>query len=279
MSSALRMLSGSGQRAPSAQGATQFEALSEAQKAAIARPSTPETRHFVSHSAPSATVSTKAQRTIHPANDGPIGFLSGTAPNPEFEIVVKPDPAFAEVAESANDWKPKTLELATATEERGNRYIDDEPEEDAPAIKPQITENEFVEFWAIGAWDALTKFSGMFGLDLHELKTEPGEEDDGRAAAACLYKLALKYPNYLGWMLSPSTLIGGDLAIVAFFFGGKMLATMKGLKQRGDARKALEASSEPKPPKPNKRDRRTAKAKEKHFKRATTAPIIIEGNL
>ncbi len=169
---------------------------------------------------------------LRPANDGLSGLISGKAPDPSSEIPVEPEPVFE--IPSGDEAVPrqfKKVRLASAVNDNTSRYLD----MDGGSITvSNMEESDFIEFWAKDVWDTVSAVGSfpVFGLDLREIETGDDELEQGQKAAKHLYRLAHKYPKWLGWMISESTLDGGDVIMCAAFFGGKAMAVLAAFKEK-----------------------------------------------
>ncbi|WP_417456164.1 hypothetical protein [Kordiimonas sp.] len=159
------------------------------------------------------------QSTAHPSTNTALErLIVGRAPDPSAIIPPEPDPPVV-----ANDNEPifKLLKLDSANDGPSvSRYVD--IDQATGVVTAGVTSEEsFIEFWAVEAWETASNIGTLFGKDLSAIETEEDEIDQGRRAAKHLYKLAHKYPRLLGWMLKESTIDGGDVLVCLAFFGGK----------------------------------------------------------
>ena len=162
--------------------------------------------------------------TPTPANDPFIGLVSGRAPDPTLEIPIENETLEVETIPEGEEEGPfRKLRFTDATSETRSRYIDVSSETGEVTIG-NMDEEDFIDFWAVDAWEILSSAIGIFRIDISDIETEEHEIAQGRKAAKHLYRLAHKYPTMLGWMLSSATLNGGDVMIVLAFFGGKAAA-------------------------------------------------------
>ncbi|WP_417449534.1 hypothetical protein [Kordiimonas sp.] len=189
-------------------------------------PTTPATSTGPDRLEPVRPVKPVVKPVIPPANDPFMGLISGTAPDPASEIPTGPDPVRPVEAESEATWQPKVLDLDSAREETGPKYLDMDARTGTVTVS-NMAEAEFVEWWAIDVWDAIAAIGGFIpalNLDLSELRTKEEDYEQARTAAKHLYKIALRNPRMLGWMIADSTVALGDGIFCLAFFGGKALA-------------------------------------------------------
>jgi len=178
---------------------------------------------------PVKPVSEPVDTGLAPANDPQMGVVYGSAPNPASEASVRPDPVFSD--DDTDDWEPKTLDLESANESVGPKYL----EVDGPAatlVVSNMEEADFIEFWAVDVYDAISGAFALFRVDISEIETEDDELEQARKAAKNLYRLAKRRPKLFGWMLSETTLEGADWMMCVGFFGGKVAALVAGIKER-----------------------------------------------
>lgn len=105
-----------------------------------------------------------------------------------------------------------------------------------------VSEAQFVKFWSVDIWETINAMSGLVGINLSGLLTDDDDLEHAKTAAKSLYDLSGRI-TWLQWMRSEVVMNGGDMMIVATFFGGKALAVFVGWKQWREKRalKALEA--------------------------------------
>lgn len=157
-----------------------------------------------------------------------LRLVSGHAPDPTSELPPEPEP---DIPESEEENRFKRLRLATSNGEHVSRYVG--VDADTGTVQVGATsEEDFIELWAVDAWECLSEVGAWLGLDLSDIETEPDELEQGRKAAARLYKLAHDYPRLLGWMLHAKMIEGGDALIVAAFFLGKASVVIAALRKR-----------------------------------------------
>lgn len=155
------------------------------------------------------------------ANDALMGLVSGSAPDPTAEIPIEAEAVTTEAIPEGEEEGPfRKLKFTSQTSDTGSRYLDVNSETGEITVS-NMGEEEFIEFWSVDAWEMLSGLAGMFRIDISEIETEDHEREQGRTAAKRLYRLAQKHPRWLGWMLSESTLNGGDMLVCVAFFGGK----------------------------------------------------------
>ena len=185
-------------------------------------------------SAPVEPVAKPVFEAPKPANDPFLGLISGTAPDPSTEIPTGPEPARPVEDVEAEPWQPKVLDLDSAREETGPKYLDYDQRTGTVTVS-NMAEAEFVEWWAIDVWEAIAAigaFVPALGLDLSELRTNEADYDQARQAAKHLYKIALRNPKWLGWMISENTVSFGDWIFCVSFFGGKGLAVFSVIMEK-----------------------------------------------
>lgn len=178
---------------------------------------------------PVKPVSEPVNTGISPANDPKIGVVYGSAPDPASEASVRPDSVFSD--DNVDNWTPKTLDLESANESIGPKYLEiDGPA--ATAVVSNMEEADFIEFWSVDVYDAISGAFALFRVDISEIETEDDELEQARKAAKNLYRLAKRRPKVFGWMLSETTLEGADWMMCVGFFGGKVAALVAGIKER-----------------------------------------------
>ncbi len=186
-------------------------------------------------------VSKPVNTAFTPANDPFLELVSGPAPDPSTEIPLEAEPAFAvPTGEEETPRRFKTLSLQSASNDNGGkRYIEIDNDTGVPTSINQMEEAEFIEFWAIDIWETIADISSfpILQMDLDELRTEEDDFDRARSSARHLYRLALKYPKWLGWMISEATVDGSDVLMAAAFFGGKAFIVLNVVKEKLAARK------------------------------------------
>lgn len=197
---------------------------------------------------PEIPVQNPVHTTQPPANDALLGLVSGPAKDPSSELGAGFEPKYA-VEQEGGGWQSKTLELESAAENIGPKYLEFDAKA-ATITAPAMDEADFIEFWAVDAWDALSGVFMMFRFDISEIETDDDELEQARKAAKNLYRLAKRRPKLLGWMLTESTLEGADWMMCIGFFGGKVAAVVAGIKERRKEKKAnaLATGSDPSGP-------------------------------
>ena len=130
----------------------------------------------------------------------------------------------------------KKLKLVSAMSENPIKYLDVDQQSGSVSVD-FVTEDDFIEFWCIDAWDALATALSIFRVDVSDIRTEEDEMDEARKSGARLYRIVTKHPKYLGWMASDEILDGSDLIICTLFFGGKIAALVKGWKKSRKSKK------------------------------------------
>lgn len=215
-------------------GAAQSAYSTRSTRKTEANPQKSTFREKRSESAPSAS----STRIITPANDTNLSFISGAAPDPTREISVKPDPVFPASTESAETFRPKVLEMVTANEDTAPKYVDLDPETGVITVS-NATEEAFIQFWAFDVWEILASLAALFRVDISEIETDEDEIEQATKAARRLYNAAQRHPGWFGWMLSESTINGGDFLAVALFFGGKIAVIAHKINDSRKRKKAL----------------------------------------
>jgi len=170
---------------------------------------------------------------IAPANEPFIGLISGVAPDPTIEIAPEPEPDFPDYPGQEGETLFRKLNLEKTSIDTGNRYIKLATHDGEPvATVSNMSEEDFIEFWAFDVWDALSAACLLFRLDISEIETGEDDEEAARKAAKVLYRMALRRPKWFGWMISENTVEGGDWMACVAFFGGKAAAVYAGVKLR-----------------------------------------------
>lgn len=183
------------------------------------------------------------EKPTFPANDpGISSIFDGEDIDPTNVIEFRPKSEIKIPEAEGERWKPKVLDLVSANENSGPKYVDFDTEENIVSVGT-VDEAEFVEFWAVDAWDALSFFGNMFKIDIHEIETDPEDHEQAFKAARHMYKMAQKYPKWFGWMRSEATINGGDWMAAAAFFGGKGIAVFKGVQERRQEKRLLQAQA------------------------------------
>lgn len=172
---------------------------------------------------PEKPVSTDQKPPVSPVDTGKNPALSllssGPAPDPATEIPINPEPDVEKMEEGENRFRH--IAFDSASNDNAIKYVGGDVK--TGKVKLSVTtEAEFIEFWAVDAWEMLSGVAMLFRLDISDIETGEHELKQGKKAAKHLYKLAHKYPKVLGWMLAEATLSGGDVLICAAFFGGKV---------------------------------------------------------
>lgn len=182
---------------------------------------------------PDRTGKTSQRAPVSPVVTGEktalTALTSGPAPDPANEIAVHAEPGIEATPEGETRFRHIAFE--TASNDNPIKYVDGNGETGEVTISV-TSEEDFIEFWSEDAWSALSGIARMFRLDLSAIETEEDEKGQGRKAAAHLWKLANRYPKWLGWMKSGVTMSGGDAIFCLAFFGGKASAVYGAWRDR-----------------------------------------------
>ncbi len=182
---------------------------------------------------------------IAPEPVAPVkGLFSAVAPDPtvEFppedrvEVPVAPD------GETGTN-RFKRLALASANNDNGERYIETDMETGTTRLA-LVTEEEFIEFWSVDAYEMVSDLFALMRIDLSEIETDEDELEQGRKAAKHLWKASGRF-RWMAWMRMESTVRGGDLFIAAAFFIGKGAMAVRAIKKH-KAKKRAVAQAKPK---------------------------------
>jgi hypothetical protein len=184
---------------------------------------------------PGKPVSGPVETGFKPANDPFLGLVSGAAPDPTTEIPPEQEPVFPVETETGEEGERlfKRLNLETASRDTGNRYLELATRDGVPvATASNMSEEDFIEFWAIDVWDALSAICMLFRFNISEIETAQEDEEQARKGAKMLYRMALRKPKMFGWMISENTIEGADWMTCISFFGAKAAAIFFAVKAR-----------------------------------------------
>ena len=179
------------------------------------------------------TVTQPRPEQVRPSNSG---IFAGEAPAIESLIPEEREPDWSSFIQVSGQDNSEVLGFAP---------VAPEPEPEPPV--QEMTEQEFVEFWSVDAWDYIQIISNFLRFKL-EVATEEDEIEEAERAARKLYKIAKKHQRYLGWMISGQLQAGSDMMIVMAFFGGKGMAIFNEIRSKIKNRKANRGKPEQKSP-------------------------------
>lgn len=87
----------------------------------------------------------------------------------------------------------------------------------------EMTQDEFAEFWGIGAWNTIADVGPMINRDLRPCRVGDDRKEQALIAGAALYKATGRYPKVFGWMRSPATALTGEIGACVTFFGTQLM--------------------------------------------------------
>lgn len=158
------------------------------------------------------------------------GLFSGVAPDPSKEFAPEPEPDIPDLPEGEEGGNRfKRLDLGSSANDNKVRYLDSDGST-AMVTASIATEEEFIEFWAVDAYEMVSDLFALFRIDLSDIQTDPDEVEQGRKAAKHLWKASGRY-KWLAWMRSEATIGGGDLFISLAFFAGKGAMAVRAVKK------------------------------------------------